>query len=1060
MACTVLVISRDFIMDNSKIQLIGSPCGHHGPYTFYKAFKYHKNGRHKILSLSDFFFVKLWSDSDLMSIGELILLWVDKNSEQVLTSLRLYFLPENTPEGRNDDHGEDEVLAISEKVVLRADDLLGWITDTVRWPRGLRAVYERECPGPALAEAPHLISSLLVDTALDLQDVIKEKNLLGEPDPEEGGVVVLSFARYCRFRGIMKRLEGVSNKWLHNALVLALGGFAAPSRNTRVLFCKDTFDYPDLEGHEQLCNHLAPNLKGRPRKRPKKRSLSPGGSESNESESSLSTVSSSLRSKQRALNRNGLRCNNLNQKNVSEGKGRKVEREICPDEKEFLVKLHSFMKSRRTPISRVPHLGFKEIDLFAFFTKVQKLGGYNSVTANRLWKTIYDELGGHQGSTSAATYTRRHYERLLLPYERSVRGEDSKDGGTVRNHTKLKSVKLEDKSGEEDEDEDDEDEDDEKDSSETAPDTPTDSKKFTESESLKDKKNGEGKSSPLCKVEKSEENLPSDKENIPVSNSLLKSSGSISSSSTNGSHDLVNGSSSSENNLDSTACSTSRNGKVSSEKVPELIDLATEDPHVKIGKTSIPVFKKRKLEILKEGGLEVTAISSLGSETSVTPVVEKRPSVIQHTAPVPVQTSDHQVSITVTPDVSHLLGSGSASGDMGATATPIPPFDPSNPSGVINIQDLKQKIQAQNLAQQVSTAWSPPKVVQSRSIYTHSESTVYGNPKDILDPCALLFAERATLGHIMTPTEEEVLDLRVKSPQKSSISVNRVQVASFDTPKNLSKTHPKNNSSGFPLLGRAIVGSNLEITVVDVPKPSASNQVRVNTPTPQKPQQSVRKNSSKVPQRLPPRNENGKFVSASSAASTAPSHRSTSNPSGSASLIIPNPYLSSGRSTPSLSSGRSTPSLSSGRSTPSTRTRVSQSQSTVPTSSSSILQSFLPGNTSLFPSFLPPVTAASNSGKNNNPFLALSDPMYYSSLYNQHGLYPPTLTPAFVSPLVTPSMIPPSAEQIQLYKELVNQHHNSLRLAHQGAANFLGLPRDGSTSITPVGPAANPSTKR
>lgn len=50
--------------------------------------------------------MKLWSDSDLISIGELQLLWMDKNSEQVLASLRLYFLPENTPEGRNDDHGE------------------------------------------------------------------------------------------------------------------------------------------------------------------------------------------------------------------------------------------------------------------------------------------------------------------------------------------------------------------------------------------------------------------------------------------------------------------------------------------------------------------------------------------------------------------------------------------------------------------------------------------------------------------------------------------------------------------------------------------------------------------------------------------------------------------------------------------------------------------------------------------------------------------------------------------------------------------------------------------
>lgn len=47
----------------------------------------------------------MWRDSDLLCIGELQLLWIDKNSEQVLASLRLYFLPENTPEGRLD-HGE------------------------------------------------------------------------------------------------------------------------------------------------------------------------------------------------------------------------------------------------------------------------------------------------------------------------------------------------------------------------------------------------------------------------------------------------------------------------------------------------------------------------------------------------------------------------------------------------------------------------------------------------------------------------------------------------------------------------------------------------------------------------------------------------------------------------------------------------------------------------------------------------------------------------------------------------------------------------------------------
>lgn len=105
-------------MSFNLFQLIGGPCGQHGPYTFYKAFKYSKNGVTRIVTLSEFFFVKLWTDSDLLCIGELQLLWGDKNSEQVLASLRLYFLPENTPEGRTD-HGE-----VSERNSPRAREIL------------------------------------------------------------------------------------------------------------------------------------------------------------------------------------------------------------------------------------------------------------------------------------------------------------------------------------------------------------------------------------------------------------------------------------------------------------------------------------------------------------------------------------------------------------------------------------------------------------------------------------------------------------------------------------------------------------------------------------------------------------------------------------------------------------------------------------------------------------------------------------------------------------------------------------------------------------------------
>ncbi|XP_076989900.1 AT-rich interactive domain-containing protein 5A [Tamandua tetradactyla] len=96
------------------------------------------------------------------------------------------------------------------------------------------------------------------------------------------------------------------------------------------------------------------------------------------------------------------------------------------EEQAFLVSLYKFMKERHTPIERVPHLGFKQINLWKIHKAVEKLGAYELVTGRRLWKSVYDELGGSPGSTSAATCTRRHYERLVLPYVRHLKGEDDK----------------------------------------------------------------------------------------------------------------------------------------------------------------------------------------------------------------------------------------------------------------------------------------------------------------------------------------------------------------------------------------------------------------------------------------------------------------------------------------------------------------------------------------------------------------------------------------------------------------------------------------------------------
>uniref|UniRef100_A0A673CMR3 ARID domain-containing protein n=1 Tax=Sphaeramia orbicularis TaxID=375764 RepID=A0A673CMR3_9TELE len=91
-------------------------------------------------------------------------------------------------------------------------------------------------------------------------------------------------------------------------------------------------------------------------------------------------------------------------------------------EEQFLKDLYLFMKKRDTPIERIPHLGFKQLDLFVMFNTVKDLGGYHQVTSQQLWKQVYNTLGGNPRSTSAATCTRRHYEKLLLPYECHIKG--------------------------------------------------------------------------------------------------------------------------------------------------------------------------------------------------------------------------------------------------------------------------------------------------------------------------------------------------------------------------------------------------------------------------------------------------------------------------------------------------------------------------------------------------------------------------------------------------------------------------------------------------------------
>ncbi|XP_030631096.1 AT-rich interactive domain-containing protein 5B [Chanos chanos] len=421
-------------MEPNSLMWVGSPCGLHGPYIFYKAFRFHLEGKPRILSLGDFFFVRC-KPEDPICIAELQLLWEERTIKQLLSSSKLYFLPEDTPQGRTVSHGEDEVIAVSEKVIVKLEDLVKWMVwDPSGWKKGLRATplkptILRELGKNGQREALCKYRESTLNSGLNFKDVLKEKAELGE-DEEEKKALVLSYPQYCRYRSIIARLRERPTSLLTDQVVLALGGIASLTNNTQILYCRDTFEHPTLVENESICDEFAPNLKGRPRK--KKPSISQRRDSQGQSASvkEHNNMEAKAPAKVKAESKTmaaKAKSNTSCKKVAAEDKSQTGAGEEChADEQAFLVALYKYMKERKTPIERIPYLGFKQINLWTMFQAAQKLGGYDLITARRQWKNVYDELGGNPGSTSAATCTRRHYERLILPYERYMKGEEDK----------------------------------------------------------------------------------------------------------------------------------------------------------------------------------------------------------------------------------------------------------------------------------------------------------------------------------------------------------------------------------------------------------------------------------------------------------------------------------------------------------------------------------------------------------------------------------------------------------------------------------------------------------
>lgn len=222
---------------------------------------------------------------------------------------------------------------------------------------------------------------------------------------------------------------------------------------------------------------------------------------------------------------------------------------------------------------------------------------------------------------------------------------------------------------------------------------------------------------------------------------------------------------------------------------PEIIDLDA-DGESDVNNDTYEV-KKRKLDILKQGGLEVTAVSS----ELLKEIKDIRPSVIQTSLPFK---HDINLSITVASDSRKMPPPQTQTNKKPYTISAVPTLNKRLPKELLNGLGL-----------------SPPKVMQSKSIFNYSERVVYGNPKDItfVPP------------HVTTPKVQkiaDVLDLTVKSPQKPIVEIVRVPNVSSMTSR-LTNTqinhHQHKNITKNPSIANlpqieGRLGSNLEITLV------------------------------------------------------------------------------------------------------------------------------------------------------------------------------------------------------------------------------------------------------
>jgi len=93
--------------------------------------------------------------------------------------------------------------------------------------------------------------------------------------------------------------------------------------------------------------------------------------------------------------------------------------EIDGEKKRFMDELNAVMNELGKSITKMPVMGYRELDLFSFYKEVQAHGGYSQVTDKvGTWSKIWKKLGNFDTSITDASFRlKKNYERFLLEFE-------------------------------------------------------------------------------------------------------------------------------------------------------------------------------------------------------------------------------------------------------------------------------------------------------------------------------------------------------------------------------------------------------------------------------------------------------------------------------------------------------------------------------------------------------------------------------------------------------------------------------------------------------------------